>query len=106
MDEWSITNAEENSGQNNCQKIGFSLSSLLPQHQSFDIIVANINKNVLLQQAAILKTATNPDGYLLLSGLLDSDETEIVQAYLDEGFGFVKQTKKSNWICLLFGNRK
>lgn len=101
VDNWSITNAKENIEKNNCSKISVSLSSQIP-HDKFDIIFANINRNVILESLSKLNESLNNDGCLLLSGLLVADEKDIVKACTEQGLEFLKQTERNNWISLVF----
>lgn len=101
VDDWSIKNTEENSVRNGCTKISVSLSSELPEEE-FDVVLANINRNVILQYLPKLKTCLHADSKLLLSGLLTSDENDIVEACKKEGLKLIKQTERNNWISLLF----
>ena len=105
IDDWSIENARENIERNGCSKIRVELSSAIPA-RSFDIILANINRNVILHYLPALKKAMRRDGLLLLSGLLSADEKEIVEACRKEGLECIKQTEKNTWISLLFVNSK
>lgn len=101
VDEWSIENARENIERNGCSKIDVSLSTTIPDQQ-FDVILANINRNVLLQYAPQLEKACKPNARLLLSGLMTADATDINDAFTRQGFKLVKQTDRNNWISLLF----
>ncbi len=101
---WSIENAKENIEKNGCRNIDIQLSSILPD-QAFDIILANINRNVILQYLPQLKKMLAEDGYLLLSGLMTSDGEDIIQACNANELELVKQTEKNNWISLLFTNK-
>ena len=103
IDEWSINNAIENIAMNNCNKIQVTLSTELPD-EKFDVFLANINRNVILQYIPQIKNCLLPNGYLLLSGLLTSDEKEIVEAFEKNQFQLIKQTTRTNWISLLFVN--
>ncbi len=104
VDVWSIENAKENMGKNGCRKIDIQLSSILPD-QPFDIILANINRNVILQYLPQLKKMLAENGTLLLSGLMTSDEEDIIHACTANALKLVKQTEKNNWISLLVHNR-
>jgi ribosomal protein L11 methyltransferase len=101
VDEWSIENARENIERNGCTKIDVTLSTTIPE-QEFDVILANINRNVLLQYAEQLKNACKKEGILLLSGLMIEDATEINEAFTQQDFGLIKQIERNNWISLLF----
>lgn len=100
VDDWSIVNAKENIERNNCTNILVDLSSQIPDN-SFDIILANINRNVILNYVSQLSKSLNQNGKLLLSGLLASDEKIIVEAFSGESFQFIKRTERNNWISLL-----
>lgn len=104
VDDWSIENTRENIERNHCSKIDVSLSSNIPDQQ-FDILLANINRNVLLQYATLLKKALDSDGLLLLSGLLTTDQDEIVSTFQQQGLHFIRRAEKDNWIALLFSTK-
>lgn len=106
VDEWSIDNAQENFQRNGCSRIELKLSSQVPERQQFEIILANINRNVLLQNADSLKKASKENGQLLLSGLLAEDEQDIVAAFEQKNLRLVKQKQRDKWISLLFVNDK
>lgn len=103
IDEWSIENAKENFERNNSRRIDVSLSTNIPSKQ-FDIILANINRNVILDYLPHLKKASKQNGEMLLSGLLVQDEEDIIEAYHLHQFHFKKRTEHSGWISLLFIN--
>jgi ribosomal protein L11 methyltransferase len=103
-DKYSIENAQENIEGNNSTKIQLGLSSVIPL-QKFDVILANINKNVILSNLNAIAKACNEKTLVLLSGLLTEDEKEIVEACQQNNLMLVKQRTMSNWICLLV-NRK
>jgi len=103
-DPWSIENATENAQNNNCSHIHLTETSILP-HRVFDIVLANINRNVLLQYAGELKSIIANDGYILLSGLLQEDEEVIVSSFSD-ACRLINKEEKSNWISLLFQNNQ
>jgi ribosomal protein L11 methyltransferase len=105
VDGWSIENTKENIEKNHCAKIEVSLSSVIPTQQ-FEIILANINRNVILDYLPQLKKAIVPKGYILLSGLLATDEQDIVKACEALNWQLLKQKQKNNWISLLFKDQK
>ncbi|RYY88497.1 MAG: 50S ribosomal protein L11 methyltransferase [Chitinophagaceae bacterium] len=104
-DRWSLENAQENCARNGCSKVEVALSSELPADVAFDIVLANINRNVLIDYAAYLKKAVVPGGYLLLSGLLVEDREVIEELYTSLGFVHERYTERSNWITLGFVNK-
>ncbi|HEU4471453.1 MAG TPA: 50S ribosomal protein L11 methyltransferase [Flavisolibacter sp.] len=101
VDEWSIRNAGENAERNKCSHIELALSTEVPAGK-FDIILANINRHVILQYLPLLKKALNARGYLLLSGLMTSDEQDVVEACSGLGLQFAQRDERSNWISLLY----
>src|SRR5689334_21902913 len=76
-DEWSINNAKENIERNNCNHIQLFLSSTLSSKEKFDVLLANINKNVILENLKGIKNLMPKSGQLLVSGLLIEDEEDI-----------------------------
>jgi ribosomal protein L11 methyltransferase len=104
-DPWSIENARENCERNGCSRVEVRLESEVPADRTFDVVIANINRNVLLQTAEQLKRITAPGGYLLLSGLLVEDRPVIEEAYGKVGYVPHRYTEKSNWITLGFINK-
>jgi len=105
-DEWSIANAAENIAKNNCHYINVQLSSDIPSDRTFDIILANINRNVILQYFSYLKNAVKERGVILFSGLLESDKEIIVEAAQNHGLQLIKHCERTKWISLLFVNEK
>ncbi|MFV0604200.1 MAG: 50S ribosomal protein L11 methyltransferase [Niabella sp.] len=102
VDSWSIENAKENFEANHISTI-----NLIQDDQVIDvfgqhIILANINKNVLLHTIPSLSALLEKNGSLLLSGLLESDEEEI--SILSTNCGLSKEEKcaKNGWIALRF----
>lgn len=70
--------------------------------ESFDIILANINKNVILDNMGVLAGQVVPGGTLLFSGLLIEDEKDIVASAEKQLLVFAGRTEKDNWLCLRF----
>lgn len=99
-DDWSIANATENFERNQCRKIAVSLTSHLP-NERFDVILANINRNVLLEYMRQLSTILQTGGSLLLSGLLVADVDGIVDAAEKQGLRVVRQIERNGWISIL-----
>lgn len=100
IDGWSITNAKDNFETNQCFKISVNLSSQIP-NGIFDVILANINRNVILSYLPQLANGLKENSILLLSGLLVRDEQDIVEALRKEKLKLLRQTERNNWISLL-----
>jgi ribosomal protein L11 methyltransferase len=103
-DEWSIENAEENAEKNNCRSLAFDLIDDPSGSESFDIILANINKNVIITYISVLSNRLHKDGQLLLSGLLIEDEEDILQIAKQLPLKHITTTHENKWICLMFSN--
>jgi len=101
VDNWSIENAKENFERNDCHKIDVSLTSILPA-DSFDVVLANINRNVILNYIGQLPQVVKQGGSLLFSGLLVADEQAITKSAEENGFRFQKRLERAGWISLLF----
>lgn len=99
-DAWSVDNATENIGRNGCTKIEIRLAHTADLKESFDIILANINKNVILDNFKLLAGQLKPAGYLLLSGLLAEDESEILQAAGRVELRYCGQELRNNWLFI------
>ncbi|RYY40781.1 MAG: 50S ribosomal protein L11 methyltransferase [Chitinophagaceae bacterium] len=104
-DQWSLENAEENCVRNASRNVKVALSADLPEGERFDIVLANINRNVLIDYADYLQKAVVPGGYLLLSGLLIEDRGAIEEVYTARGFVPQRYTERGNWISLGFVNK-
>jgi ribosomal protein L11 methyltransferase len=69
--------------------------------KDFDLILANIQKNVLLEIAEKIKVKLNPNGILILSGLLESDKIAIEKKYHSLGFKTPQIEKMDEWIAIV-----
>jgi ribosomal protein L11 methyltransferase len=100
IDCWSIENAAENIKRNACTAIDLKLADSADMNAAFDIIVANINKNVILQNLNVLAKQLSPHGILLLSGLLIDDEEDILIASKENGLHLLRKEVRTNWLLL------
>jgi ribosomal protein L11 methyltransferase len=99
-DDWCIENASENIVVNNTQSIEIQKVDSAKLNKKFNIIIANINKNIILDNLAFLAEATVPGGVVLLSGLLVEDEPEIEAACKALGWIHQETRTRNNWIAL------
>lgn len=99
-DDWCIENASENIVVNNTQSIEIQKVNDANLNKKFNIIIANINKNIILDNLAFLAEATVPGGVVLLSGLLVEDEPEIEAACAALGWKHQETRTRNNWIAL------
>jgi ribosomal protein L11 methyltransferase len=104
-DEWSIRNSEENLQRNQCNRIELGLvDHISTDGERFDIILANINKHVILENMHALSARLQPGGLLLLSGLLSTDEQDIRLAASVAGLEVLALEEKDNWLCIRLGH--
>ncbi len=99
-DDWCIENASENIVVNNTQSIEIHKVDNAKLNKKFNIIIANINKNIILDNLAFLAEAIVPGGVVLLSGLLVEDEPEIESACAALGWKHQETRTRNNWIAL------
>jgi ribosomal protein L11 methyltransferase len=101
-DEWSVTNATENASMNN-EEIILSQASLEEiAATQYDIVLANINRNILLEHMRAMSNQLTTSGILLLSGILKQDEEAIVKAALNEGLSLPHAQAKNGWMAIRF----
>lgn len=101
-DDWSILNAAENIQQNNCSRIKLVRADKPDAKEQFNIILANINKNVILEHLPALYSQLKPGGIILLSGLLVQDEADILSAMGHYLIKHINTKELNGWICLKF----
>lgn len=100
-DEWSVRNALENIRMNDVEKeISIVPGTLfdLPGSQ-YDLITANIQRNVIIPLLPEMKRHLAPNGTILLSGLLQQEEEELVEALHGHGFRIIEELQENEWIA-------
>lgn len=100
-DEWSYNNTIENIGLNNCSKIAMSMDDIETVSAGFDILLANINRHILLAYMDKMYEMLNAGGTLLMSGLLTDDEQMVCAAALAAGLVVDRVDMRNNWISIL-----
>jgi ribosomal protein L11 methyltransferase len=103
-DEWCYNNGSENCRLNQVEsKVDVRLGEIKNvSENNFDLITANIQKNILLDIAEDIKIRLKPGGLLILSGLLYNDEEDIVRKYSSLNFKFLEKKSLDEWIALKF----
>lgn len=101
-DEWCIENTIENCERNNCSKITASINDIttLDSNHYFDVILANINRHILLAYMGKIRELIAVDGILLLSGILTSDVEIITEATRANGFKLIEEQEHNGWVAL------
>lgn len=103
IDVWSYNNALENTALNKCMNVEVALGGIeLIQNRTFDVIIANINKNILITQFPAYAEALEIGGTLLISGFFVTDKPDLVIEAEKNGFIFQELYKKDEWALLQF----
>ena len=103
IDEWAVENSRENFELNHCTNIEVQQGTL--QETSFtgtyDIVLANINKNVLLEEMKTYVKYLKPDGLLFLSGFYEADVEDLLTEASSYGFKKKAQDSEKNWTAMV-----
>ncbi len=103
IESWSAENCAENATRNDCSRIVSLFGDFdVVTNREFDVILANINKNVLKSHLAFYASKLRVKGQLLLSGFFTTDNEELIDLAEKEGLDFVKSEYKENWSMLKF----
>jgi ribosomal protein L11 methyltransferase len=103
IDEWSVTNGVENAENNSCPSIHIQLGTIeeVKLNGKFDIILANINKNILLAEMDQYASFLEPGGLLLLSGFYTQDIDNLNKEAANYNLTEVARDERESWACLL-----
>ena len=105
IDNWCYLNSIENAERNNCTEISvFEGDASLLVEKKYDLIIANINRNILLNDMQTYVDSMNPNGILLLSGFYNEDMPFINKSCTEKGLTFVKKFERNNWVSLKYVN--
>lgn len=101
IDEWSVENSIENAARNNVRlEISQGTAENLG-NENFDIILANINRNILISDIPTYVSVLNTGGQLLLSGLCFFDVDDILEVCTEQKLTLKKQIQREEWVSLL-----
>ena len=103
IDSWCVDNGNENFELNGLStQMGLGTIREVKPKGPYELILANINKNVLLDELAIYTSLLAPQGILLLSGFYSEDIDYFNQAASLNGLHLTTQSTKDNWAALEF----
>ena len=71
-------------------------------NRQFDIVLANINRNIILNNLQSYSNALNSIGHIILSGFYSKDEALIINNTKDIGLKLLNKNVKENWLLLHF----
>lgn len=101
IEEWAYENSVENAALNHEEGINFYHGNAhLLKQKSFDIILANINRNILLNDMSVYSESLNDSGKLVMSGFYKTDVEVIVKEGKKNGLNFVHSKSKNGWALL------
>ena len=101
-DEWAWRNAQENFRINGLSEDDVYLGdAAMIRQNEYDIILANINRNVLLQDMKLYSGGLRSDGKLLLSGFYEKDTEAIKNSTIESGLYFIRNGFLNNWAVVL-----
>ena len=105
IDNWCYLNSIENAERNNCKEITvYEGDASLLEGKKYDLIIANINRNILLNDMKQYADGLNPNGVLLLSGFYNEDIPAIDECCKENSLKFVKKIERNNWVSLKYIN--
>ena len=102
-EEWAYNNCLENTAANGCVGISCVLGNETYRFtEQYDVILANINRNVIMQNIEKWKGLMKPGAVMLVSGILQSDEMIILNEA--QRIGLAKNAIKRNngWLAISF----
>lgn len=106
IDEWSVENSKENAVRNN---VSLEISQGTAENlgdENFDIILANINRNILISDIPKYNAVLNSGGQLLLSGLCFFDVDDIIEVCEKENLQLSRKLQREEWVSLLLEKKK
>lgn len=107
IDEWSVENTKHNAvlnGVNNIEVFNGNASVLNHVSGVFDVVLANINRNILLADMRAFRNVMNSDGLLVLSGFYTSDVPVLLEEAAKWGLRQCQMRESNDWCCLVLTN--
>jgi ribosomal protein L11 methyltransferase len=102
IEPWSVENTIENAERNSCKNIKSLCGDIdLIEGKKFDLILANINKNILKSHMNQYANALNPGSKLALSGFFESDVEELISFAKLHNFNYHYKLVKETWAALI-----
>jgi ribosomal protein L11 methyltransferase len=103
IDEWSVENTLENIELNGCHHISVGQSTIKDETlDEYDIVIANINRNILLDELSTYSTFLKTGGILMLSGFYEKDSPDIEAECNKYGLKKVKLISKKDWAAVVY----
>ena len=100
-DDWCIENSIENVEANHCRNITVQKADV-PSTQQFDIILANINRHILLQYMGTMAASLSKGGFVIISGFYKEENQLLIDAATAHQLQLITASDRNNWSALLF----
>jgi len=101
-DEWAFNNSVENIERNNCENVKIIMGDAGSVKENYDVIFANINRNILMHDIPEYSRHLKKAGTLLLSGFYEDDMPLIIDKAETNGMIFSESSINNNWMVLKF----
>jgi len=104
IDEWAFENIKENANLNDCSGIKTyqgDIKTLFLPLLKYDIVLANINKNVLLEEIPNYASYMDENGTLVLSGFYEHDVADIEKVLISNNLHLTRQASNNHWVCVV-----
>lgn len=104
IDEWSVENAKENCSSNGYPEMVIKKGGveLLNNKSNYEVILANINKNILKAQLPVYSQCCSSGAILILSGFFITDAEEMKKEAEASHFNFIKAVSENEWTAMVF----
>ncbi len=103
IDTWCYENSVENIERNNCKHItAYEGEAALLHGKNYDVIIANINRNILLNDISVYGGCLNKGGVLLLSGFYEADIPLLDEKAVVLGLKLSNTIKRNDWVSLKY----
>ncbi len=104
IDALALKAAASNVSANNVQKIVTVINGSLPNNKvnpsSYDVVVSNISAKVVFEMVGELVASLKPGGYLIISGILTKDKSELTELLASKGVKISKIRDKGDWLAV------
>ena len=101
IDDWAIENSEENLEINNCQNCIVEKAEVSSVSDSFyNVILANINRNIIIRDMSTYLTLLAEKGEILFSGFYDHDEEDIVNLAKELNLSLINRREREHWVMI------
>ena len=101
IDDWVVDNAKENIEKNDLRNIHAFIGSEPIQHEQYDVVIANINRHILLEHMISMREILKSGGCLLMSGFYEEDIPVLESAAGEVGLFISSSAREHHWVCLV-----